>query len=231
MPRPLPPGVMATTGGEHDAVRDLILDATHRVISTQGLAAASTRAIAEEAGVGVGTLYNYAEDRLELVVDAMLRHARIVSEPLEKLSTRAGKGTVARNLRRFAHEVGEVLDGLIPMFAAAFSDAQLLEALRRAISTHQGTGGPFTVHPIESYLLAERELGRVAPDADCRSAVSLILGLCHERAFLDYFTGRTGRRRSISREIDLIARAISPPTAGATSAPSQPSIEGSHHAR
>lgn len=121
---------------------------------------------------------------------------------------------VAHNLRRFAREIGAILDQVIPLFAAAFSDAELLEALRRAIASEAWSAGPFAVHPIEGYLVAEQELGRVAPDADCRSAASLILSLCHERAFLDYFAGRSGSRKSITREIDFIARAISPATAG-----------------
>jgi AcrR family transcriptional regulator len=214
MPRPLAPDVMASTAGEPDAVRDHILDAAHRVITGHGLAAASTRAIAEEAGIGAGTLYNYFEDRLQLVAESMLRRARVLSQPLSKLPSRAGSGTVAHNLRRFAHEIGAILDQLVPLFAAAFSNAELLEALRRAVTPQAGSGGPFAVHPIEGYLIAEQQLGRVAPDADCRSAASLILSLCHERAFLDYFAGRPGRRESITREIDFIARAISPATAG-----------------
>jgi AcrR family transcriptional regulator len=214
MPRPLAPDVMASTAGEPDAVRDHILDAAHRVITGHGLAAASTRAIAEEAGIGAGTLYNYFEDRLQLVAESMLRRARVLSQPLSKLPSRAGSGTVAHNLRRFAREIGAILDQIIPLFAAAFSDAELLEALRRAIASEAWSAGPFAVHPIEGYLVAEQELGRVAPDADCRSAASLILSLCHERAFLDYFAGRSGRRKSTTREIDFIARAISPATAG-----------------
>lgn len=214
MPRPLAPDVMASTAGDPDAVRDHILDAAYRVITGHGLAAASTRAIAEEAGIGAGTLYNYFQDRLQLVAETMLQRARVLSQPLSKLPSRAGNGTVAHNLRRFAHQVGAILDQLVPLFAAAFSDADLLEALRRAMASDAWSGGPFAVHPIEGYLVAEQELGRVAPDADCRSATSLILSLCHERAFLDYFAGKTATRKSITKQIDFIARAISPATAG-----------------
>ena len=71
MPRPLPPHVVARAGGsETEAVRDHILDAALRVIVTQGLAAASTRAVAAEAGIGAGTVYNYFDNRLQLLAHA-----------------------------------------------------------------------------------------------------------------------------------------------------------------
>jgi AcrR family transcriptional regulator len=215
MPRPLAPDVMASTAGEPDAVRDHILDAVYRVISGHGLAAASTRAIAEEAGIGAGTLYNYFEDRRQLVAAAMLRRAGVLSRPLSTLPSQAGTGTVADNLRRFAEEIGDILDQLVPLFAAAFSDARLLHALHRTIASQAwSAAGPFSLHPIEGYLVAEQDLGRIAADADCRSAALLILSLCHERAFLGHFAGKAATRKSITREIDFIARAISPATAG-----------------
>jgi hypothetical protein len=51
----------------------------------------------------------------------------------------------------------------------------------------------------------------VAADADCRAAGSLVLSVCHERAFLDHFFGKTGRRTSIANQIGFIARSISVP--------------------
>jgi AcrR family transcriptional regulator len=44
-----------------------ILDAAEQVIATRGLEGASTAAIAERAGVAVGTLYNYFPDRNALI--------------------------------------------------------------------------------------------------------------------------------------------------------------------
>jgi AcrR family transcriptional regulator len=211
MPRPLPAHVVACTGGHHDAVRDHILDAAHRVIARHGLAAASTRAIAEEAGVGTGTLYNYLDNRLQLLARSILRRAHILSRPLEDLPARAGSGTVAGNLRDFAGQVATILDQLVPLFAAAFSDTDLLDALRRELRTSAPPAGPFAPHPIERYLLAERELGRIAPDADCRAAAALVLSLCHDRAFQRYFSGETGEPEPLTREIDLIAHAVTAP--------------------
>src|SRR6266545_1056509 len=197
MPRPLPAHVMAATAGHHDAVRDHILDAAHRVIASHGLAAASTRAIAEEAGIGAGTLYNYVDNRLQLLARSIFRRAHSLSQPLADLPSHAGHGTVAGNLRHFARRVATILDELVPLFAAAFSD---------------------------TYLLAERELGRVAPDADCHAAAALVVSLCHDRAFHRYFRGEPGKPKPLTREIDLIAHAVTAPQ------PSRPS-KGRNHVR
>lgn len=209
MPRPLAPGVLESTSGDPDAVRDHILDAAHRVVAREGLAAASTRSIAEEAGIGVGTLYNYFDDRVELLVGSLLRRAHALSRPLGEVASLAGTGTVAANLQRFARELCAMLDQLVPLFAAAFSDAELLEGVRRTARSH--LPGSFAVHPIERYLLAERELGRVTSSSDCHAAAGLILALCHERAFLRYFHGANAKARSTTREIEFIAAAIAPP--------------------
>src|SRR5262245_36127895 len=208
MPRPLAPDVLASTAGDPTAVRLHILDAAYRVIVRDGLAQASTRAIAEEAGVASGTLYNYFEDRLQLVAQSMLRRAEILAAPLHELPSLAGSGTVSGNLRRSADALSEMLDGLVPLFAAAFSDGQLLEAIRRTMLSGHGSSGPPAADPIEAYLRAERALGRVSTEADCSAAASLVVSVCHERAFLRYFFGRRGRRNSIADQIDFIAGSI-----------------------
>jgi len=202
---------MASTAGVHDAVRDHILDAAHRVIASHGLAAASTRAIAEEAGIGAGTLYNYLDNRLQLLARSILRRAHTLSQPLADLPSHAGKDTVAGNLRDFARRVAAILDELVPLFAAAFSDTDLLDALRHELRTGALSAGPFAPHPIERYLLAERELGRIAPDADCHAAAALVVSLCHDRAFHRYFRGETGEPTPVTDEIDLITHAVTAP--------------------
>jgi len=202
---------VAFTGGHHDAVRDHILDAAHRVIARHGLAAASTRAIAEEAGIGAGTLYNYLDNRLQLIARSILRRVHILSQPLADLPSLVGSGTVAGNLGDFARQVATILDQLVPLFAAAFSDTELLDALRYELRTGAPPAGPFAPHPIERYLLAERELGRLAPDADCHAAAALVVSLCHDRAFHRFFRGETGEPEPLTKEIDLITHAITTP--------------------
>jgi AcrR family transcriptional regulator len=206
MPRPLPPQVLAATGGATEAVRRHILAAARRVIDTKGLAAASTRAVADEAGISGGTLYNYFTDHTQLLAKSIVARASELTGPALDLPERAGRGTVVDNLAYFVRQAARILDQLIPAFAATFSDSALLEAVRTEMAEVTTLSDP--ARTVEQYLLAERALGRVAADADCRAAASVLVSLCHDDAFNRYLSGAGGRARQRHRELALIARSV-----------------------
>lgn len=206
MPRPLRPPVRAITEGDPAAIRRHILDAAYRVIQGNGLAGASTRAIAEEAGLAAGTLYNYFGNHLQLLAKAIVHNAKSLTHPVADFPSHAGQGTVAGNLQHFTRQAALVLGQLVPTFAAAFSNGELLAALRREIADAEPLSDPARV--IEQYLLAERDLGRVSPDADCSAAASLIVSICHADAFQRYLEGSGGTTESREREIALITRSL-----------------------
>src|SRR5829696_6519343 len=206
MPRPLPAHVLALTGGDPNAVGNHILDAARRVIASKGLAGASTRAIADEAGVSGGTLYNYFGGHVQLLAKAIVLRAKNVAGPVTDLPSRAGTATVAKNLRLFVRHAAAVLDELIPTLAAAFSDGELLDAVRRELADTDPLNDPARV--VERYLLAERDLGRVAPGADCRAAARLVVSICHDDAFNRYLVGEAKAPRARREEIALIARSV-----------------------
>jgi AcrR family transcriptional regulator len=206
MPRPLPASVAAITDGDVDAVRNHIMRAAHQVIANRGLAMASTRAIAEEAGLASGTLYNYFGNRQQLLAKAIVWHAAGLIAGIDDLPLRAGHDTVVGNLRLFAHQAAVVLDQLVPVFAAAFSDSGLLGAMRRELVDMHLVDRP--AGAVEQYLLAERGLGRVRPDADCRAAAAVMASLCHDRAFQRYLLGASGESSVPDQEIGLLVRSL-----------------------
>lgn len=208
MPRPLSDKIVASTGGEAEAIREHILDAALRVIQSEGLASASTRAIASEAGIAPGTLYNYFGDRLQLVAQTILRRIHALSLPTGELELKAGKGSVASNLRAFVSHSGIVMDEMIPLIASAFSDTELLEALRREMATSQTAFDPG--HVLQKYLDEERELGRVLPETNCSAVASTVVSICHDRAFHRFLIGDMRKSGSTSKEIEFIAGAITP---------------------
>lgn len=206
MPRPLPARVLAITAGDADAIRAYILDAAHRVIVAKGLASSSTRAIAEEAGISGGTLYNYFDNHTQLLAKAIVGRATNITRPIVALPARAGRATVTDNLSSFVRQAAVILDELVPALAAAFSDGDLLDVVRREMATIDPLNDPAKI--VERYLLAERDLGRVDAAADCRGAASLVVTICHDDAFNRYLYGATRRPASRRREIALIVRSI-----------------------
>jgi len=70
---------------DHDERRRSLIEATWRVIAREGIASASTRGIAREAGCSSGVLAHYFADKAELMASAMLAahaevHARLEPE-------------------------------------------------------------------------------------------------------------------------------------------------------
>jgi AcrR family transcriptional regulator len=206
MPRPLPDHVREATGGETEAIREHILDAAYRVIATRGLAGASTRAIAIEAEVGAGTLYNYFDNRLQLLARAMLRRMHLLAQPIGDLPERAGRYSVAANLRYYASQISATLDELVPLGAAAFSDPELLSVMRAELANGESAQGIIGI--LNRYLLAEQRLGRISATADYQAGAAIVFRICHDHAFHRYLHGDLLHAGALTREIDFIAAAL-----------------------
>ncbi len=100
---------------DHAERRREVLDATWRVIARSGLDAATTRAIAEEAGYSIGVLTHYFNDKQDILVSAhRLAFARARDRILT--ATRDHTGTAALRLA--------MLEAL-PLDAERFVEAQV----------------------------------------------------------------------------------------------------------
>lgn len=60
-----------------EARRSQILDAAEQVFAENGFHRATTKAIAEQAGISEGTIYNYFENKVDLLVGIMTRLTRL----------------------------------------------------------------------------------------------------------------------------------------------------------
>lgn len=79
-----------------------------------------------------------------------------------------------------------------PMMASMVAQRRLMEATRDSLRKY-GAGPQEPVHALTRYLDAERDLGRVAEDADTRAVAALLMGACFQQGFLHYFVeGETG---------------------------------------
>jgi len=165
-------------------VREQLFDAAERVLLRDGPHALTSRAVTAEAGVAKGVLHRHFTDfdafLAELIEDRIVRLGR----QAEALRESAGTGTVAGNLTGALAELfGSVAIHIVSLLI--FRD-DLRARLRRT----RPTGVPLATEAaamIASYLSAERDLGRIAPDADVDTLAPTLIGAGHL-----LFAGRDG---------------------------------------
>ena len=168
--------------------REQLVDAAERVLRAKGLARATTKEIAREAGYAEGTLYLHFADKLDLVRAVHERLLPGFIEMVSRLPERAGTGTVEGNLTDLARGALGLYRDMLPLGSSLFADPELLERFRGMLAERQG--GPHRAwEPVVAYLRAEQALGRVDPGADPAAATLLLLGACQQLVFVELMTG------------------------------------------
>ena len=168
--------------------RAQLVDAAERVLRAKGLARATTKEIAREAGYAEGTLYLHFADKLDLVRAVHEKLLPAFVEVVRHLPERAGTGTVHGNLTELAHGALRLYRDLMPLGSSLFADPELLRRFR-ALLAERGGGPHRAWEPVVAYLEAEQALGRVAPEADPAAATLLLLGACQQLVFVELMSG------------------------------------------
>jgi AcrR family transcriptional regulator len=161
------------------AIRDAraqMFDAAERVLLRDGPTALTSRAVTTEAGVAKGVLHRHFADfdtfLAELVEDRIAR----IGRQSAALRESAGTGTVADNLTGALTTVfGSVALKIVSLLI--FRDD-----LRARLRQTRPAGVPVATEAtamIAAYLTAERDLGRIAPDADVDTLAATLIGAGH----------------------------------------------------
>jgi AcrR family transcriptional regulator len=165
-------------------VREQLFDAAERVLLRDGPRALTSRAVTTEAGVAKGVLHRHFAD-FDAFLAALVegRIARL-GHQAEALRAAAGTGTVA----------GHLTDVLTELFGSVAREIVSLlifrDDLRARLRRSRPAGVPLATEAaamIASYLRAERDLGRIAPDADVDTLAPTLIGAGHL-----LFAGRDG---------------------------------------
>jgi AcrR family transcriptional regulator len=160
-----------------DRTRARLIEATLAVVAEVGYARASTRAIADAAGVSEGTIYRHFPDKASLFFAAALEPSAAVLQWVQGLPALAGTGTVEDNLVAAVARLAALQERVFPLELAIQGDPELA-AQRRAT---RATGGPMPGGPpdaIGAYIAAEQRLGRVRADVDPGEvSIVILLGL------------------------------------------------------
>jgi AcrR family transcriptional regulator len=121
---PRKPAVLRDDSGQN--LRDYLIETAARMIDQRGSAGLAVRDIAREAKVADGVLYNYFEDKEDLLVHALLAHVGNVMASAPRLLPPPGEGTVAENLRVFIDGGVANLLRVTPAFAGLISQPKVL---------------------------------------------------------------------------------------------------------
>jgi AcrR family transcriptional regulator len=167
-------------------LREYLISAAARLIAERGTAGLAVRDITRTARVADGVLYNYFEDKEDLLAHALLMHVGTVMNSL-RVMPEPGTGTLADNLRQFVGNGLDVLTRVSPAFAGLVTQPNVLVRFRTMI------GGARAFEPsvdggeeqrglpvmLARYLAAEQRIGRIDASVDVVAAAAVVVDAIH----------------------------------------------------
>jgi AcrR family transcriptional regulator len=136
---PRKPAVLRDRDGEN--LREHLIRTAARLLDERGSAGLAVRDIAREAQVADGALYNYFEDKEDLLAQALLAHVATVMSEAPRMPG-PGTGTVAENLTVFIDLGMESLYRVVPAFAGLMSQPGVLRRFHEMVGGDQAFAAP-----------------------------------------------------------------------------------------
>ncbi|MFF4362227.1 TetR/AcrR family transcriptional regulator [Streptomyces sp. NPDC001604] len=156
--------------------RQQLFDAAERILLRAGPNALTSRAVTAEAGCAKGVLHRHFADFDAFLAELVLDRIRRLADLDAALREAAGTGTVAGNLT-------EALTDLFDAVAIAVVGLVITrDELRARLRAAGSSGIPLMTEAsamFTGYLAAERDLGRIAADADVNLLAATLLGAAH----------------------------------------------------
>jgi AcrR family transcriptional regulator len=180
--------------------RDVILDAALAVIRDRGLGKATTKAIAQQAGLSEAALYKYFADKEEIFLGVLQERSPGFAPLHAALTSAPGSGTVEANLIAIATAAMAFYYENFPLLGSIFGERRVFEAHRTRL-TQKGAGPHKVNQAVAGYLRAEQQAGRVRPGADVTASADLLVGACFQHAFLCHFQATPIDSRAAGRYV------------------------------
>jgi AcrR family transcriptional regulator len=164
--------------------REQLFDAAERVLLRAGPNALTSRAVTTEAGCAKGVLHRHFADFDAFLAELVLDRIARLNGQSAALRAAAGTGTVA------GHLTAALMDLFGSVALAIVSLVISRDDLRARLRQTSPAGIPLLTEAtamIASYLTIERDLGRIAADADVDTLAPTLIGAAHL-----LFAGREG---------------------------------------
>jgi AcrR family transcriptional regulator len=161
------------------AIRDprgQLFEAAERVLLRDGPGGLTSRAVTAEAGVAKGVLHRHFADFDAFLAELALDRVARTSARAAALRAMAGSGIVAGNL---AAALPDLFD---PVVLALIRLVFVRDELRARLRTATGSRIPLlseSTAMVAGYLATERDLGRIAADADISTLAPTLIGAAH----------------------------------------------------
>jgi AcrR family transcriptional regulator len=191
-------------------VREQLFDAAERVLLRDGPNALTSRAVTTEAGCAKGVLHRHFADFDAFLAELVLHRIGRTEGQAAALRDSAGSGTVAGNL------TGALTDLFGSLAVAIVGLVISRDGLRARLRQDGRAGIPLLTEAtamIAGYLAIERDLGRIAPDADVDTLAPTLIGAGH-LLFAD--------REGPPPETGAVRKVVTTVIAGVTRDPDQP---------
>ncbi|WP_216892758.1 TetR/AcrR family transcriptional regulator [Nocardia alni] len=157
-------------------VREQLFGAAERILLRAGPDALTSRAVTTEAGCAKGVLHRHFTDFDDFLIELVQDRITRIRLQADTLYGAAGTGTV----------VGNLADALTELFGsvavAIVSLVIFRDELRARLRRTQPTGIPMmreAATMVADYLSRERDLGRIAADADIDTLAPTVIGAGH----------------------------------------------------
>jgi AcrR family transcriptional regulator len=157
-------------------VREQLFSAAERILLREGPNALTSRALTTEAGCAKGVLHRHFADFDAFLAELVLDRVHRMDTQAAALRDAAGTGAVADNLTRALTAIFE------SVAVAVVALITFRDELRDRLRQTWPVGVPVLTEAasmIAGYLAAERELGRLAPEADVDTLALTLIGAGH----------------------------------------------------